>query len=183
MQLTRRGALGGAALALALSPARAQSAIGGPFSLTGGAGQSITSDNFPGKFLLIFFGYTHCPDECPATMYQLARALAEMGAAARRLQCLFITIDPARDTPAIASRYADLFSPDIIGLSGTPAQVAQAMQAYHVYAAPAGPQGGEITHSDFIYLMAPNGSFITAYPGNLPAKTLAARITPAMGGA
>ena len=180
MQLTRRGALAGAALALALSPARAQSAIGGPFSLTGGAGRAVTSQDFVGKFLLVFFGYTHCPDECPAAMYHIALALAEMGAAAQQLQCLFITIDPARDTPAAASRYAHLFSPDIIGLSGTPAQVAQAMQAYHVYTAPAGPQG-PITHSDFIYLMAPDGSFIAAFPGNLSARTLAARITSAMG--
>jgi protein SCO1/2 len=114
-------------------------------------------------------------------MYHIALALAKMGAAAQRLQCLFITIDPARDTPAAASRYARLFSPDIIGLSGTPAQVAQAMQAYHVYAAPADAQGDEITHSDFIYLVAPGGSFIAAFPGTLAANTLAARITSAMG--
>ncbi len=180
MRLTRRSALGGAMLALAVSPAHAQSAIGGPFSLTNGAGQSVTNQDFPGKFLLIFFGYTHCPDECPAAMYHIALALAKMGVAAQRLQCLFITIDPARDTPAAASRYARLFSPDIVGLSGTTAQVTQAMQAYHVYAAPAGPQGGNITHSDFIYLMAPDGSFISAFPGNLAAGTLAARITSAI---
>ena len=173
--------MAGAALALALSPARAQGAIGGPFSLTGAAGQSVTSQDFAGKYLLVFFGYTHCPDECPAAMYHIALALAALGAAAQRLQSLFITIDPARDTPAIAGRYAALFSPGIIGLSGTPAQVAQAMQAYHVYAAPAGPQGGAIAHSDFIYLMAPDGSFIAAFPGAIAARTLAARIAAAMG--
>lgn len=178
--LTRRGALAGAALALALSPARAQGAIGGSFSLTNGTGQSVTNQDFHGKFLLVFFGYTHCPDECPAAMYHIALALAALGAAAQRLQPLFITIDPARDTPAIASRYATLFSPDIIGLSGTPAQVAQAMQTYHVYAAPAGPPGGAITHSNFIYLMSPNGGFIAAFPGAISARTLAARIAAAM---
>ncbi len=180
--LARRGALAGAALALAIAPARAQAAIGGPFSLTGGAGQSVTSQDFPGKFLLIFFGYTRCTDDCPTTMYHMALALAEMGAAAQRLQALFISIDPAYDTPAIASRYATLFSPDIIGLSGTPAQVAQAVREYHVYTAPAGQQGGAISHGDLIYLMAPDGSFLTAFPGSLAASTLAARVAAAMGG-
>jgi protein SCO1/2 len=151
--------------------------FGGPFSLTDGAGETITDTSFPGKFLLLFFGYTNCPDDCPTVMYKISLALSEMGAPAGRLQAIFITIDPKRDTPEIASRYATLFSPDILGLSGTAAEVSAVERAYHVYVGAPDPKSGAIAHGTLLYLVGPDGGFITALPGDLSAAALATKLT------
>jgi protein SCO1/2 len=160
-------------------PAQAAS-IGGSFTLTNGDGHVVTEQNYRGKFLLVFFGYANCPDQCPTTLYNIAQALIILGVTGKDLKILFITIDPARDTPDLAARYAALFSPDIIGLSGSPAQVKQVEQDYHVYVA-ANPQSGIIAHSSLIYLLNPAGGFLTTFPGTITPPELATQIAGQMG--
>jgi protein SCO1/2 len=166
------------ALLLALAaPARAQSS-GGAFTLEDGNGLTLTDRDFQGRYLLVFFGYTNCPEECPAVLYNMARALALLGATPARLQAVFITTDPARDTPNLTSRYAALFSPDIMGLSGTPDAIKQVTTEYQVFAG--GPDA--IAQGAMIYLLGPNGHFIETLPGDGAPAILAAKLGAAMAG-
>jgi protein SCO1/2 len=160
---------------LLCAPAKAAT-IGGPFTLTNGAGQTVTAQSLRGKFLLIFFGYTACPDECPTTLAKIARALAAPSLATANVAALFITIDPSRDSPALAGKYAALFSPRLTGLSGTQAQIRQIIAEYHVYAAPTDPATGAISHSALIYLISPTDAFLTAFPPDLTDAALTAQI-------
>jgi protein SCO1/2 len=170
-------------LALGVAPVMAQPpGIGGPFSLLDGKGETITNESFQGRFLLVFFGYTNCPDECPAVMYKIAQALALLGATPARLQAVFITIDPTRDTPDLASRYAALFSPDIMELSGTPDAIKQVIAEYHVDVGAPDAQSGAIAHSALLYLTGPDGHFIEAFPSNTSPAMLATKLGAAMAG-
>ena len=152
------------------------SGIGGPFALVNGDGRSVTDRDLRGLYLLVFFGYTNCPDLCPTTLYKIARLLKLAAASGVKLRAVFITIDPARDTPAVVGAYTRLFSPDILGLSSTQAAIGQAEAAYHVFVGPRDPQTGAIAHSALIYLMGPDGRFITVFPDSEPADALAATI-------
>jgi protein SCO1/2 len=150
--------------------------FGGNFNLTDGTGLPVTEQNFRGKFLLVFFGYTNCPDLCPTMLYTIAQALNQLGDSAANVQPLFITVDPARDTPAIMSRYVALFSPRIVGLTGTVAELQRVEQEYHVYVGPTDQKTGAITHGAMLYIMSPDGSFITALSGYPTGAKLAARL-------
>lgn len=164
---------------LALTCASAQGSkpgFGGPFVLQYGPDQTVTPQTFQGKFLVLFFGYTHCPDACPATLYTLARARAQLGGLGARLDVAFVTVDPARDTPTLTQRYARLFAPDFYGLSGAATALAQVEAAYHVYVGPENPQTGAIAHGDLLYLLGPDGKFITVLPGGLSVAALAAQL-------
>jgi protein SCO1/2 len=182
--ISRATAIIAIAMAMAPQPAGAQPAgaqpagaqpasIGGNFSLIAAPDRTVSNTDFHGKYLLVFFGYTACPDLCPATLDKIARALRLMGSHSSQIQPIFITIDPAHDTPAIMASYAALFSPDIIGLSGAAAQIAAVEQEYHVYAGPRDPKTGAIAHSAILYLMRPDGRFATAIPDNITAPALA----------
>ena len=146
------------------APLRQAAAIGGPFTLEDGAGKTVTDLNFRGKYMLVYFGYTFCPDVCPTTLNDVAQALDKLGPRQDRIQPLFITVDPARDTPAVVQQYAAAFSPRLIGLTGTPDQVAAVAREYRVYYAPhkTGPNPGDYTmdHSSILYLMDPSGQFV-----------------------
>jgi protein SCO1/2 len=168
--------LAAASLGPCISAAPAQASIGGPFSLINGAGRDVTDRDFRGKFLLVFFGYTNCPDLCPTTLEAIAQALKLLGAEAANIQPLFITVDPARDSPALMGRYVALFSPRITGLSGSPAQVQRVEREYHVYVGPADPKTGAINHSAILYIMGPDGRFITALNDTLSAGQLATQL-------
>lgn len=138
-------------------------AIGGPFTLENGAGQMVTDKTFRGKYMLVYFGYTYCPDVCPTTLQSIGSALDAMGPEADRVVPVFVTVDPWRDTPAVVQRYAQAFSPRMVGLTGTPEQIARVEKEYHVYAAkhPTGKgQDYSMDHSSVIYLMGPDGQFI-----------------------
>ncbi len=138
--------------------------VGGPFTLQNSQGQTVTDRTFRGKYMLVYFGYTHCPDVCPTTLSTIAQALKQLGPKAERIVPLFITVDPARDTQAVMGKYTALFSPQIVGLTGTPAEIARVAGAYHVYFAkrPSGkaPDDYSVDHSSVIYLMGPNGKFV-----------------------
>lgn len=158
-------------------PAAAQQAgIGGSFSLTEAPDRSVRDSDFHGKYLLVFFGYTACPDLCPDTLGKIAQALRMMGSRSARVQAVFITVDPAHDTPAIMASYAALFSPAIIGLSGSAGQIAAVERDYHIYVGPRDPKSGAIPHSAILYIMRPDGSFASALPDSETAKSLAANL-------
>ncbi len=140
------------------------SAIGGPFTLENSAGQTVTDRTYRGKYMLVYFGYTYCPDVCPTTLQAMANALDALGAKANDIAPIFISVDPARDTPAVMKRYTAAFSPRLIGLTGTPQEIAKVAREYHVYYAKhvtgPGPDDYGMDHSSVIYLMDPNGRFV-----------------------
>lgn len=161
-------------------------AIGGPFALQAEGGRAVTDADFAGRYMLIYFGYTYCPDVCPSTLGQVGRALDMLPPAqAERIQPIFITVDPQRDTPDEVAEYAGHFHPRFLGLSGTPEQIAAVSRAYRVYAAkveqdPDDPMTYLMDHSSISYLMGPDGTFVTHLSHNLDAagmaKVLAERI-------
>lgn len=163
-----------AALAVG-APARAETTFptdlfGGPFALTAGDGRTVRDTDFPDRYLLIYFGYTFCPDICPGDLSRLAVALDALPPAVLdRVQPLFVTVDPERDSPEDVASYAKAFHPKLIGLSGSREAVKQAVDAYRVHRAkvfvPGEPKDDYlISHSPNIYLMAPNGDFLSIFP-------------------
>ena len=154
-------------------------AIGGPFHLTDDKGHTVTQADYRGRWMLVFFGYTNCPDECPLTLQKMAVALNKLGPLADKIAPLFITVDPARDTPARLASYLANFDPRIIGLTGSATQIAEAAKAYRVYYAAARHEesGADlVSHSTFLYLMDPTGKFIALLPSDVDADTLAATL-------
>jgi protein SCO1/2 len=148
--------------------------IGGPFTLIDQDGQERTNRNFLGRFALVYFGYTYCPDVCPTTLQEMADALGKLGPKAERVVPLFITIDPARDTPAVLKKYLAAFGPRFVGLTGTPDAIAQAAHAYRVYYAKQQIPGGyALDHSSVLYLIGPDGKFVTFYDGDQKADAIA----------
>jgi protein SCO1/2 len=147
----------------------------GPFRLVDGNGQVVTDHSWPGKFLLVYFGYTRCPDLCPTMLATEAATLQQLGEAADRVQPLFVTIDPQRDTPAVLKQYTALFSPRILGLTGTSTNLGEAAEEYGVrYARQKtgpGPNDYEMEHSGFAYLVYPSGDLaLTVPPGQTPSQ-------------
>ncbi len=141
--------------------------IGGPFTLTDQDGKTVHDSDYRGKYLLVYFGYTYCPDLCPTGLEGISHTLDQLGADAKKVQTVFITIDPARDTPAKLKNYVEGFHPGIVGLTGTPEQIANVAKAYQVYyARGADVEEGEyiMDHSTLIYVMDPSGKFVTAFP-------------------
>ncbi len=162
-------------------------AIGGPFTLTDGAGKAVTDRSFRGKYMLVYFGYTFCPDVCPTTLTQVADALDKLGARADQVQPLFITVDPARDTAPVVGQYAAAFGPRLDGLTGTAEQVAAVAKEYRVYYAPhrTGPNPGDYTmdHSSILYVMDPQGRFDGIIRADEDADAMAADLSKLVGGA
>jgi len=158
--------------------------VGGPFSLIDGDGHPVTDQTWHGKYMLVYFGYTYCPDVCPTTLTNLSDALDKLGAKADRLQPLFITVDPKRDTPAVVKQYAAAFGPRIIGLTGSAEQIAGAAKAYRVYYAEhrtgPGPDDYSMDHSSVLYLMGPDGRFIAPLRADQSGPEMAAALTKLM---
>ncbi len=167
-----------------LSRGGTASLVGGSFTLEDGNGRQVADRDFRGKYLLIYFGYTFCPDVCPTTLTEAADALERLGPKADRLQPIFITVDPKRDTPAVVKQYAAAFSPRLIGLTGSPEQIAQVANKYRVYYAEhrTGPGPGDYTmdHSSILYLMGPDGSFVAPIRADETGAEMAADIAKYM---
>jgi cytochrome oxidase Cu insertion factor (SCO1/SenC/PrrC family) len=149
--------------------------IGGPFSLTDQTGRPVTDADYRGRHMLIYFGFTFCPDVCPTELQVMATALDQLGRQADQVQPLFITVDPDRDTPSQLAGYVSQFHPRMAGLTGTPEQIAAAARAYRVYYSkvPNKENDGYYTmdHSSFVYLMSPDGRFLEAFAhGTTPDK-------------
>jgi cytochrome oxidase Cu insertion factor (SCO1/SenC/PrrC family)/putative copper export protein/mono/diheme cytochrome c family protein len=160
------------------------SRIGGPFALLDGDGKTVTDRDFRGKFMLVYFGYSYCPDVCPTTLNEIADAMDKLGPMAARVQPIFITVDPKRDTPAVIKQYAANFSPKLLGLTGSPEQIATVAKEYRVYYAEhrtgPGPSDYSMDHSSIIYLMGPNGQFIEPIPADETAATIVSDIQKAV---
>ena len=143
----------------AAGPERAE--VGGPFLLTDQNGHARSDRDFRGRWMLVYFGYTYCPDVCPATLEEIADALRRLGTKSRRVVPVFITLDPDRDHAATLRKYLSAFGPEFVGLTGTNAQIASVAQAYRVYFAkrvlPSGTYS--VDHASTIYLMTPAGTF------------------------
>lgn len=154
--------------------------VGGPFSLLDQDGRRVTEKDFRGKYMLVFFGYTYCPDVCPTELQVMTAALDQLGAEADRIQPVFVSVDPARDTPEVLKAYVGNFGPRLVGLTGTPEEVAAIAKAYRVYYAKAGDGSSStdylMDHSSIIYLMAPDGSFAKHMPYTTDAAKLAAEL-------
>jgi protein SCO1/2 len=155
--------------------------IGGPFELVDQQGEARTTEDFRGRYMLIYFGYTYCPDICPTSLLEMSRALdllqADAPEKADAVIPVFITVDPERDTVEAMADYATHFHEDLVALTGSEEQVAQAAKEYRVYYQKAEDSGGGaylMDHSSFIYLMGPDGDYVTHYSHNVDAEAMAA---------
>jgi protein SCO1 len=155
--------------------------VGGPFELTDHRGNKRTDADFRGKLLLVYFGYTFCPDVCPTDLMQIGLAVDKLGAAGGEVQPLFISVDPERDTASVLAAYVALFHPRLIGLTGTVAQVRAVADEYKAYYARYSPTGGGeylIDHTGFIYLMGRSGEYLGFFPPGTSADRMADIIGP-----
>jgi len=143
----------------------APAAIGGPFQLTDQAGQTVTDQNLKGKPTLIFFGFTHCPDVCPTSLFEISEVLKAMGKDADRVNAFFVSVDPERDTAAAMRDYLSSFDPHLKGLTGNPEAVAKVLSAYRVYSKKVPLKDGDYTmdHTALIYLMDRDGRFVSPF--------------------
>lgn len=157
--------------------------VGGPFSLVDAGGKRVTEKDFAGRKMLVFFGFTSCPDVCPGGLQVIAAALQKLGAKADKVAPVFITLDAERDPPAKVGEYAKSFSPKLIGLSGTAEEVNAAAKAYRVYfkkVPGSDPANYNIDHSSIIYLMDESGQYVTHYPYPITVDELAAKLEQAL---
>jgi protein SCO1/2 len=141
------------------------SAIGGPFQLTDQDGRQITEQTFKGKPYLVFFGFTHCPDVCPTTLFEVSEVMRALGPDADDTAALFVTVDPERDTPAVIKDYLSSFDPHVHGATGTEQQLAQVQKAFRVYSkkVPTGNGDYSMDHTAIVYLMDKRGRFVAPF--------------------
>lgn len=181
----------GAAAALAVFPAARErvlpdavrnvgaAAIGGPFTLVDQTGRTVTEKDFHGRVMLVYFGFTNCPDVCPAALQVMDAARERLGAQANRVASVFVTVDPERDTPAVLSDYLTSF-PGTIGLTGSVEAVRQAAAAYRVYFKKSKDDGSSasytVDHTSIIYLMGPDGRFISHFTHASSVDSIAAKL-------
>lgn len=157
--------------------------IGGPFTLTDQDGRAVTERDFAGKYRLVYFGFTHCPDVCPTDLAVIGQALRRFEksdpARAARVAPIFVTVDPERDTPAVLKDYVAAFHPRLVGLTGTEQQVAEMVKRYGAYGAkgdPAAEGGYNVNHSRVIELFGPDGKPIALLSYEKGAEALAAEL-------
>jgi len=151
-------------------------AIGGSFKLTNQDGQVVTDQDLKGYPFLVFFGFTHCPDVCPTTLFEVSEILRALGPDANRTRALFITVDPERDTPAVMKDYLSSFDPHLSGLTGDPEAIAAVAKAYRVYfkRVPLEQGGYTMDHTAIVYLMDKTGRFVSPFNVKRPIDTAAA---------
>lgn len=151
--------------------------IGGPFTLIAPDGTTVTDQTFRGKWLLVYFGYTLCPNTCPMTLNEIATALEKLGTDAAKMQPLFITVDPQRDTRKVLEQYTRSFDPRIVGLTGNPQQIDAVIQEYGAYSVRhktgPSPEDYVMDHSTYLYLMDPGGKFVRAFDADTSGDRIA----------
>ncbi len=160
--------------------------VGGPFTLVDQTGKTVTDKDFHGKYMLIYFGFTFCPDVCPTELQAIAGALGQLGDKAAKVQPIFVSVDPDRDTPAVLAKYVKQFDPRLIGLTGSPEQIAAVAKAYRVFYEKVKEKPGEgsgaaeddytVDHSSVVYLMGPNGEFLTFFAPGVTPEQMAQKI-------
>jgi protein SCO1 len=166
-------------------PGSGEALVGGPFSMVNQRGEPVTDKTFLGKPMLLFFGFTFCPDVCPAELQVMAAALEELGEKGNDIQPIFVSIDPGRDTPQVMGAYVANFGERFIGLTGSPAQVEAMAGAYRVFYArqenKERPSDYLMDHSSIIYLMGSDGKFLKHFTYTTDARSLALGIAAALG--
>ena len=155
--------------------------IGGPFELIDHDGRTVTEGNFKGRFFLVYFGYTYCPDICPTALTTMAEALDHLGVEGRNIAPLFVTVDPARDTAEHLKMYVEYFHPRLVGLTGSEEQVAATAKAYRVFYARVEDENDDaddylMDHTSIIYLMGPDGRYRTHFSHGAAPEIIAERI-------
>ena len=150
-------------------------------------GNRVTEADFLGRWQLVFFGFTHCPDVCPTTLAYMANVLDRFGSEVERVAPIFITVDPTRDTPEVMAEYVQAFHPKLVGLTGSEAEVAAAAQSFRVYyermEEETAPDGYLMAHSGHIYLMTPEGRFEDVFrEGDQSAEEMATEVLARMNG-
>ncbi len=166
---------------------RQNTVIGGPFSLTDQFGARVREADFRGKLMLVYFGYTYCPDVCPTELQTITTALEALGPAAAEIVPIFISVDPARDTVAQMKDYAANFHPALRALSGSPDEVAAAARSYRIYYVKVQNNGAEadaddysMDHTAIVYLMDRKGRYLAHFPSATPPERLAERLRQAL---
>jgi protein SCO1/2 len=161
-------------------PSTGKALVGGPFTLVDHTGKTVTEKDFRGRYMLVYFGFTHCPDVCPTGLQVMAAALDKVGAKADQVTPILITVDPERDTPEQLASYVPSFSPRLVGLTGSPEQVAAALKAYRVYAKkvedPKSAAGFTFDHTSLLYLMDRNGEYIAHFTHATSVDRIAERL-------
>ncbi len=152
--------------------------IGGAFTLTDSTGKAVTQEAMKGKYSLVFFGFTHCPDICPTALLTITNTLNQLGDDAASVLPVFITVDPERDTPQVMAEYKTHFHPSLLALTGTAEQIRVVQDAYKVYASKSPPTGGDgddyaVDHSGYIYLMSPEGQYLAHFAHSISDVDLA----------
>jgi protein SCO1/2 len=163
---------------LGVGGGRGSSAIGGPFRLIDQHGSQITEQDFQGRPFLVFFGYTHCPDICPTTLFDVSELMRALGKDADRTGALFITVDPERDTPAMMKEYMSSFDPHLRGATGDQKAIDAAEKAYRVYAKKVPAEHGDYSmdHTALVYLMDKQGRFVAPFSLKRRPEELAAEL-------
>lgn len=158
--------------------APAPSAIGGPFRLIDHNGQTVTEADLKGKPFLVFFGFTHCPDICPTTLFEVSEILGKLGSDAGRVNALFVTVDPERDSQDKLKDYLSSFHPQLRGLTGDGVAVAAMEKTYRVYSKKVPVDGGGYTmdHTALVYLMDKEGRFVAPFNMKLKPEDAAAEL-------
>jgi cytochrome oxidase Cu insertion factor (SCO1/SenC/PrrC family) len=180
--MNRRAVLLGAGsfmLALTVgSVAEAEISYGGTFILVDQKGSPITDENFRGKYMLIAFGYTHCPDICPTLLADMANAMTRLGPEGAEITPIFVTLDPARDTPKVIADYVSSFSPRMVGLTGPEEYIASAAQKYHIKYEKHPEKNGNysIDHTAAIFLMGRDGQFLDRFDSGVKTNEMVERI-------
>ena len=148
--------------------------VGGPFALVDHTGAPRTDADFQSKLMLVYFGFTYCPDVCPTDLQAMALAVEGLGPTGEAVQPIFVTLDPERDTPEHLAAYVPLFHPRLVGLTGTPEAIRRAAAAYKVFYDRVQTTKGEYTidHSGFVYLVGPGGSYLGFFPPGTPSDRM-----------
>jgi protein SCO1/2 len=157
--------------------------VGGPFELTDQTGHRRTDADFQGKLVVLYFGYTYCPDVCPTELQSISLALDKLGAAATTVQPLFITVDPERDTPARLADFVSSFHPRLIGLTGSPAEIRKTAIAYRTFFAKSVTTADNyaVDHTGFVYLLGKDGRYVGFLPPGLAPEAIADAIRARLG--
>jgi protein SCO1 len=157
-------------------PSAGAAAIGGPFALTDQNGRTVTDQDLRGRPFLVFFGFTHCPDVCPTSLFEISEVLGKLGPDAQKVSALFVTVDPERDTPAAMKDYLSSFNPRLVGLTGDPAAIAAVAKEYRVYVKKVPLDNGDYTmdHTALVYLMDKDGRFVAPFNLKRSAEDAAA---------
>jgi cytochrome oxidase Cu insertion factor (SCO1/SenC/PrrC family) len=154
--------------------------VGGPFNLTSDNGEHVTDKDFRGRHMLVFFGFTHCPDICPASLQLISAAMENLGDKADRITPIFVSVDPERDTPEKLHEYIQNFDPRLVGLTGTPEEIDEVTKAYKVYFKKvpneAAPDDYGMDHTGIIYLMDPRGQYVAHFTPTTTVEQMTQRL-------